>query len=78
LRFLLPEGLAHVGENFPAAQFRRVLTDGRGGIGILLRAVTQHHERGIAEFIAVHAKELAQERAVRKLAVGSILTPIPR
>jgi hypothetical protein len=52
--------------------------DGRGRIGILLRAVTQHHERGIAEFIAVHAKELAQERAVRKLAVGSILTPIPR
>jgi hypothetical protein len=33
----------------------------------LLRAVTQHHERGIAEIIAVHAKGLAQEPAGRKL-----------
>jgi hypothetical protein len=44
--------------------------DRRGGIGVLLRAVTQHHERGIGELIAVHAKGLAQERAVRKLGVG--------
>ena len=66
LRFLFPERLADFGENFPAAQFRRVLINRRGGIGVLLRAVAQHHQRGIGEFIAVHAKGLAQDRAVRK------------
>ena len=69
LRFLFPERLADFGEKVTAAQFRRVLTDRRGGIGVLLRAVTQHHERGIGEFVAVHAKGLAQEQAIRKLAL---------
>ena len=66
LRFLFPERLAHFGKDFPAAQFRRVLINRRGGIGILLRAMAQHHQRGIGEFIAFHAKGLAQDRAVRK------------
>jgi len=68
LRFLFPERLVDFGEKAPAAQFRRVLTDRRGGIGVLLRAVTQHHECGIGKGI-VHAKGLAQERAIRKLAI---------
>ncbi len=32
LRFLFPKRLAHFAENFPAAQFRRVLENRRGGI----------------------------------------------
>ncbi len=70
LRFLFPERLADFGKNLPAAQFRRVLMDGRGGTGVLLRAVAQHHERGIGELIAVHATGLAQERALCKQAVA--------
>ena len=70
LRFLFPERLADFGKNLPAAQFRRVLMDGRGGTGVLLRAVAQHHERGIGELIAVHATGLAQERALCKRAVA--------
>lgn len=68
-RFLFPERLAHFGEKFPATQFCRVLIDRRGGTGILLGAVPQHHQRGIAEFIAFHAKGLAQDRPLRKLAL---------
>jgi hypothetical protein len=70
LRFLFPERLADFGKNPPTTQFRRVLMDGRGGTGVLLRAVTQHHERGIGELIVIHATGLAQERTLRKRAVA--------
>ena len=66
LRFLFPERLADVGENFPAAQFRRVLVHRRGGIGVLLRAMAQHHQRGVGKVFIVHAKGLAQEPIIRK------------
>jgi len=70
LWFLFPERFADFGKNFPAAQFRRVLIHRRGRVGVSLRAVAEHHQRGIGEFIAVHAKGLAQDQAIRKLAVG--------
>jgi len=67
--FLFPERLTNSGEDFPAAQLGRMLINGRGGIGILLRAMAQHHKRGIGEFIAFHAKGLTQDHALRKLAL---------
>lgn len=62
----------HGGKDFPAAQLGRMLVNRRGGIGILFRAMAQHHEHGLGEFIAFHAKGLAQDRAVRKLALLKI------
>ena len=66
LRFLFPERLADTGENLPAAQFCGVLIDRRGGIGILLRAMSQHHQPGIGKVLSAHPKGLTQEPAVRK------------
>ena len=66
LRFLFPECLADGGENFPAAQFRRVLVNRRAGIGLLRRAVTEHHQHGIREIVTVHAARLAHTPTVRK------------
>ncbi len=66
LRLLFPERLADFGENVPAAQFRRVLVNRRGGIFVLRRAVAEHHQRGIGEIFTVHAARLAQAQTVRK------------
>ena len=53
-------------ENFPAAQFRRMLEDGRGGLVIQRRAVAEHHQRGIGETFSLHKSKLAKPRADRK------------
>ena len=66
LRLLFPERLADFGENFPSAQFRRVLVNRRGGIVILRRAVAQHHQCGLGEIFTVHAPRLAHAQTVRK------------
>ena len=66
LRLLFPERLADFGKYVPTAQFRRVLVNRRGGIGVLLRAMAQHHQHGVAEWFAVHAKGLAEDAALRK------------
>ena len=60
LRFLFPERLAHFAENLPAAQFRRVLEDRRGGIVIQRRAMAEHDQRGIGKIFTVHTPRLAQ------------------
>jgi hypothetical protein len=66
LRFLFPECLADGGENFPAAQFRRVLVNRRGGTVILHRAVAEHHQCGLGEIFIVHTARLAHKPNVRK------------
>ena len=59
LRFLFPERLADGGENFPAAQFRRVLVNRRGGTVILHRTMAEHHQCGLGEIFTVHTARLA-------------------
>ena len=66
LRFLFPERLAHLREEAPAAQFRRVPENRRGGSGVQIRAVAHHHECGVGEIIAVHAQWLARLPRNRK------------
>ncbi len=66
LRLLFPEGFAHFGKNLPAAQFRRMLQDGRGGLVVQRRAVAEHHQRGIGKTFTLHAPKLAQPHSDRK------------
>ena len=66
LRLLFPERLADAAENFPAAQFRRVLEHRRGGLVVQFRAVAEDDQHGIGKTLAVHTPKLAQPRADRK------------
>ena len=63
LRFLFPERLADFGKNFPAAQFRRVLEDRRGGMFVQRRAVAEHHQRGIGKIFAFARGKVGADRA---------------
>ena len=66
VRFLFPERFANFGEDFPAAQFRRVLQNRRGGLVVQGRAVAENDQRRIGKVLTVHPLELAQGQAVRK------------
>ena len=66
MRLLFPERLTHLREDFPAAQFRRVLENRRGGLIVQDRAVAKEDQRGIGEIITLHASKLAQPGADRK------------
>ena len=63
VRLLFPKGFANFIKNLPAAQFRRVLQNRRGGLVIQIRAVTKDDQRGIGKTFTVHAPKLAQPRA---------------
>jgi len=56
---LFPKRFAHFGKNFPAAQFRRVLKNRRGGLVIQNRAVAEHDQHGVGKSVALHPLKLA-------------------
>jgi hypothetical protein len=58
LGLLLPKCLAHLAENGAAAQLRRVLKHRRGGLIVQIRAMAQHHQRGIGKTGVVHPPKL--------------------